>query len=104
MKCPQVPVGCHILGLYGFFPSYGSCELDVDRGRSVTVEQAFSGTNSFGKHSIFSNFCSEEGKKLKQGRVQLSTIFLRSFFLASLAQPMSFRDLSSQSIKIKHFF
>lgn len=62
-----------------FFPSCGSCELDVDRG--VTVEQAFSGTNSFGKYSIFSKFCSEEGKKkLKEGRVLVSTIFFPSFF------------------------
>lgn len=75
--------------------------MDVDRGRSITVEQAFSGTDSFGKHSIFINFCSEEEKKkLKHhSRVLMSTIFLRSLFLASPAQPTSFRDLSSQSIK-----
>lgn len=38
-------------------------------------------------------------KKLKHSRVLVSTIFLCSLFLASPAQPTSFRDLSSQSIK-----
>ena len=53
-----------------FSLSCGSCDLDVDRGRSVTAEQAFSGTSSSGKYSIFSNFCSEEEKKKILSRVK----------------------------------
>lgn len=45
-----------------------------------------------------------KNKKLKEGRVLARTIFLCSFFLASLAQPMPFRDLRNQCIKINNFF
>lgn len=68
-KCPQVPGGCHLWGPSGFvffsFPWY--LWVAVDRGRSVTVEQAFSGTGSSGKYRIFSNFSLEKEKKLKRG-------------------------------------
>lgn len=45
-----------------------------------------------------------KNKKVKEGRVLARTIFLCSFFLASLAQPMPFRDLRNQCIKMNNFF